>query len=327
MFEVVVVGGGPAGVTAALRARELGATVALVERGRLGGTCTNDGCVPTRVLARAARLVRDAEQFADYGLEGAPPTVDFARLLERTRQIVDQVQGKKQLRARLAAAGVRVFDRAGAARFVDAHTLALGGGGGTTVRGEKLILCPGGRARRLAVPGGERALTHSDVWGLRALPASVAVVGAAATGCQLASVFAAFGARVQLLDAAPRILGTEDEIVSRGVAAAFARRGIAVVAGIDRVERIEPADGGLRLVYAQGGEARSLAVGAVVAAVGWVGNLEDLNLAAAGVASERGYVTTDDTLRTSAPHVFAAGDLTGRLMLVQGATHEGALAA
>jgi pyruvate/2-oxoglutarate dehydrogenase complex dihydrolipoamide dehydrogenase (E3) component len=96
VFEVVVVGGGPAGVTAALRARELGATVALVERGRLGGTCTNDGCVPTRVLARAARLVRDAEQFADYGLEGAPPTVDFARLLERTRRIVDQVQGKKK---------------------------------------------------------------------------------------------------------------------------------------------------------------------------------------------------------------------------------------
>src|SRR5437763_1277486 len=150
------------------------------------------------------------------------------------------------------------------------------------------------RARAVGAPVAlvERALTHSDVWGLRALPASVAVVGAAATGCQLASVFAAFGARVQLLDAAPRILGAEDELVSRGVAAAFARRGIAVVAGIDRVERIEPADGGLRLVYAQDGAARSLAVGAVVAAVGWAGNLEDLDLAAAGVASERGFVTT-----------------------------------
>src|SRR5947207_113287 len=113
MFDVIVIGGGPAGVTAALRARELGATVALVERGRLGGTCTNDGCVPTRVLARAARLVRDAEQFADYGLEGAPPTVDFARLLERTRQIVDQVQGKKQLRARLEPAGRRGRSRSG----------------------------------------------------------------------------------------------------------------------------------------------------------------------------------------------------------------------
>src|SRR5947209_12990679 len=107
--DIAIIGGGPAGVTAALRARELGAQVALVERGRLGGTCTNDGCVPTRVLAKTARLMRDAEQFADYGLEGAPPTVDFARLLEQTRQIVHQVQEKKQLRARLEAADVRVF--------------------------------------------------------------------------------------------------------------------------------------------------------------------------------------------------------------------------
>src|SRR3712207_2330401 len=103
-FEVVVVGGGPAGVTAALRARVLGATVALVERGNLGGTCTNDGCVPTRVLARAARLMRDAEQFSGYGLEGKPPEVDFTRLLQRTQRIVYRVHEKKQLRGRLEAA-------------------------------------------------------------------------------------------------------------------------------------------------------------------------------------------------------------------------------
>src|SRR3712207_8950 len=108
MYEVVVVGGGPAGVTAALRAREFGAGVALVERGRMGGTCTNDGCVPTRVLAHAARLVRDAEQFADYGLVGETPAVDFPGVLDRARALVEEVHEKKRLRERLETGGVDV---------------------------------------------------------------------------------------------------------------------------------------------------------------------------------------------------------------------------
>ncbi|MDQ4126543.1 MAG: NAD(P)/FAD-dependent oxidoreductase [Actinomycetota bacterium] len=324
-FEVVVIGGGPAGVTAALRARELGSSVALVERGNLGGTCTNDGCVPTRVLAHAARLVRDAEQFADYGLEGEAPRVDFARLLNRTQRIVYEVHEKKQLRGRLDAAGVSVFDRAGDARFADKHTLALGDG--SRLSGERFVLCAGGHARRMGFPGSEHTLTHSDVWKMKGLPSSVAVVGAAATGCQLASVFAAFGSRVRLLDVAPRILGGEDAVVSDGVARAFERRGIEIVPGIGGVEGIEETGDGLRLFYTRDGETRSSDTEAVVLAVGWPGNVETLGLSAAGVEVERGYVRVDDALRTSAPHVFAAGDVTGRMMLVQSATYEGALAA
>src|SRR3989442_11237239 len=101
MFDLIVIGGGPAGATAALRARELGATVALVERGQMGGTCTNDGCVPTRVLAKAARLVRDAEQFAEYGLMGEKPTVDFAAVLALTRTTVHRIHEKKRLQSHL----------------------------------------------------------------------------------------------------------------------------------------------------------------------------------------------------------------------------------
>jgi pyruvate/2-oxoglutarate dehydrogenase complex dihydrolipoamide dehydrogenase (E3) component len=325
MFEIVVVGGGPAGVMAALRARELGAEVALVERGNMGGTCTNDGCVPSRVLARAARLVRDAEQFAQYGLEGEPPGVDFVRLLNRAQHIVYAVHEKKQLRGQLEAAGVRVFDRAGDARFSDAHTLVLGDG--ESLQGEKFILCAGGHARRIPFPGSEHALTHSDVWTMKGLPRSVAVVGGAATGCQLASVFAAFGSRVWLLDVAPRILGGEDKAVSEGVGEAFERRGIEIVTGIGGIEKLEREDSHLRLFYARNDEARTLAVETLVLAVGWPGNVEGLNLEAAGVEVERGHVRVDDALRTSAAHVFAAGDITGRMMLVQSATQEGNLAA
>ena len=326
MFEVVVIGGGPAGVTAALRARELGAGVALVERGYMGGTCTNDGCVPTRVLAHAARLVRDAEQFADYGLDGAVPAVDFGRLLNRTQRIVYEVQEKKQLKAQLEASGARVLDRVGDASFADDHTLTLGDG--TRVEGEKFILCAGGHARRLPFPGAEHALTHSDVWTMKSLPRSVAVVGAAATGCQLASVFAAFGARTTLVEVAPRILPGEDAVVSEGVAAGFDRRGIRLLTGTGGVERIEKNGDDFTLFYGEDGVTRSLRAEAVVLAVGWPGNADDLNLAALGVEARRGgYVQVDESLRTSAPHVFAAGDVTGRTMLVQSANYEGRLAA
>jgi pyruvate/2-oxoglutarate dehydrogenase complex dihydrolipoamide dehydrogenase (E3) component len=324
-YEVIVIGGGPAGVTAALRARELGAAVALVERARLGGTCTNDGCLPTRVLAHSARLAREASQLADLRLIDTPPQVDFARLMVHAQEMIYAVHEKKQLLHHLHDTGVQVFADAGSARFVDSHTVALADG--RRLQGERFILCPGGHARRPAFLGAEYALTHSDVWGLRELPRAVAVVGAAATGCQLASIFAAFGAQVTLLEMAPRIVPAEDELVSEALEEALRGRGIAILTGIGGVSQIDRLEDGLQLRYADGETERTLDTAAVVLAVGWVGNVETLDLPAAGVAIDRGFVVVDEFFRTSAPHVFAAGDITGRMMLVQSATDEARAAA
>jgi pyruvate/2-oxoglutarate dehydrogenase complex dihydrolipoamide dehydrogenase (E3) component len=334
LSELVIIGGGPAGVTAALRARELGAEVILIERKKLGGTCTNDGCVPTRALAKAARLVRDAEQFADYGLRGLAPRVDFSRVLLSARRVVEEVHDEKRLRDRLEAAGVEVFDGAGDVHFADPHTVRLenGGPGGTEVeiQGDHFIICAGGHARRLGFPGSEHALTHSDVWDMESLPESVAIIGAAATGCQLASIFAAFGCRVRLLELAPRILPGEDEDVSRVVGESFERRGIQIetgIGGVNGIERVSDGSEGLLLSYDTPDGERKAGVDTVMLSVGWPGNVDALGLEAAGVATDKGHIVVDDTLQTSVPHIFAAGDITGRVMLVQSATYEGSLAA
>jgi pyruvate/2-oxoglutarate dehydrogenase complex dihydrolipoamide dehydrogenase (E3) component len=338
-FDILVVGGGPAGVTAALRARELGAErVALVERGeRLGGVCTNDGCVPTRVLARAARLLRDAGQWGDFGVTGggAPPRIDIACLMAHVRETVDRVHAKKGLPGHLEEAGVSVYAGAGAARLVDPHTVELPDRGGERLRAEKIILCPGGHARRPPFPGAELAVTHSGLWDLDRLPGSLLVVGAAATGCQIASVMAAFGVpEVTLVEMAPRVLTGEDPVVSEAVAAGLSAQGVNVLTGVaGGVARIDALPDGRRRVALkrdreEDGEPEHVEAELVVLCVGWPGNVEGLGLEAAGVQVERGYVKVDDTLLCAGTsHVWAAGDLTGRMMLVQSALDEGRIAA
>lgn len=323
-FDLVVIGGGPAGVTAALRARELGASVALVERDRPGGTCTNDGCVPTRVLARAARLIRESRQLGEYGLVGSEPRVDMAAVMDRVQEKVGQVNAKKDMLGHLARSGARSIVGRGAARFLDEHTVQIGDD--ERLQAGKIIICAGGHARRLPFPGAELAMTHSDVWHVRELPASVAVIGAAATGCQLASIFNAFGARVTLLEVAPRIVAGEDADISQAVARRFAANGLDVVTGLERVVELRRHEGRLRLIYVRDGE-QQLDVDAVVMAVGWPGNVESLGLDAAGVQVERGYIVTDDYLRTNKAHIFAAGDINGKMMLVQSGGYEARVAA
>jgi pyruvate/2-oxoglutarate dehydrogenase complex dihydrolipoamide dehydrogenase (E3) component len=328
-FDVIVIGGGPAGTTAALRAAELGARVALVERDRPGGTCTDDGCAPTRVLAKAARLLRDVEQLPAYGLgAGAhygPASVDLAALLAATQRTVYELHEKKQLVGHLAGADVTLIAGRGPVGFVGTHGVQAAGG--DLLEADRFIIAAGGHARRLPFPGSELALTHSDVWEMRGLPSSMAIVGAAATGAQLASVFAAFGTTVTLLELAPRVVPGEDEDISAALTAGFTANGIDVITGISGVDAITRDGGGLRLAYRTADEPAVLDVESVMLAIGWPGNLDDLHLAEAGVATDRGYIKVDDRLLTSASHVWAAGDITGRMMLVQSATYEGRIAA
>ena len=325
MFDIIVIGGGPAGVVAAVRARELGASVALIERDHMGGTCTNDGCVPTRVLAKAARLWRDAAQFDQYGLVGAPPELDFERLMKKTQQVVYSIHEKKQLINQLTEAGVSPYIGAGAAHFVDTHTVELSSG--ERLEAEKFILCAGGRARRLDFPGEQYALTHSDIWSLKELPKSLIVVGGAATGCQLASIFNALGAKVSILEVSPQLLRIEDEIIARTIEKEFRDRGVEIITGISGIERIEKQSDELELVFIHQGEKVSCRADAIILSTGWLGNLDLLNLSAAGVETVRNYVKVNDYLQTSAEHIFAAGDITGRMMLVQSAGYEALAAA
>lgn len=325
MYDLIVIGGGPAGVTAALRASELGAKVGLVERKELGGTGIWDGCAPTRVLARSARLLRDARHFDEYGLMGQRPEVEFAVLLARTRQISLGLSEKKQLARHLTDSGVTVYLGAGYARFRDDTTIALDDA--TQLEADSFIIAAGGRARRLDFEGSHLALTHSDIWSLDRLPRTIAIVGGAATGCQLASIFAEFGSHVTVLERDGYLLNNEDTIVSESLARAFSARGIELVFGSQALVRIEDYGDHRHLVYRGDGGLQHLDVEAVVMAVGWPSNADHLNLEAAGVQTNRGYIIVDQYLRTTAPHIYAAGDINGQMMLVQSASYEGRIAA
>lgn len=325
-IDVLVIGAGPAGVLAALRAADLGARTALVTRHEFGGMAANDGPVPVRTLAHAARLIREARQLGQYGIDVSEPVLDYPRLLARVREVVNDVRAHSAFRQQIDAAGVTVHEQSGAARFVDGHTIETESG--LRLQSDKIIICTGGVSRRLSVPGFELTNTHSDAWGLTTVPPSMLVIGGGATGVQVASIFNAFGARVQLFQTGPRILPTEDEDVSAAVAAAFRESGVMVNEYVSTIESFEKTPSGVRMVFSKDGERHSAEASLAVVAVGWVANTAGMNLDSAGVeTNHRGFVRVDAYLRTSAPHIFAAGDITGRLLLVPPAIQDGFVAA
>ena len=326
MIDIIVFGAGPAGVLAALRAADLGARTILVTRAEFGGMAANDGPVPVRTLAHAARLIREARQLGQYGIGVSEPVLDYPRLLARVREVVREARAHSSLRQQINSLGVTVHEHAGVARFADQHTIETEGG--LRLQAEKIIICTGGVSRRLPVPGFELASTHSDAWRLTSVPPSMLVVGAGATGVQVASIFNAYGSRIQLFQTGSRILPSEDEDVSAVVSTAFRESGIVVHENFGTINSFEKTPMGVRMIFSKNGDRDSAEATLAVVAVGWVADTAGLSLAAAGVETDlRGFVKVDGYLRTSTPHIFAAGDITGRQMLVPQAIQDGFVAA
>jgi pyruvate/2-oxoglutarate dehydrogenase complex dihydrolipoamide dehydrogenase (E3) component len=326
MTDVLVVGAGPAGVVAALRAADLGARTSLVASAQFGGMAANDGPVPVRTLAHASRLLRDARQLGQYGISVSEPVLDYPRLLGRVREIVRDVRTNSSLREQIDSLGVTVHEHAGMARFLDPYTIETQSG--LRLHADKVIICTGGVSRRLPIPGFELTSTHSDAWALTSVPPSMLVVGGGATGVQVASIFNAFGSHVELFEAGPRILATEDADISAAAAAALRQSGIAVQENFGAIESFEKTPTGVRIIFTRNGRRLEAEATLVVVATGWAAETSNLNLPAAGVEiNQRKFVKVDEYLRTSTPHIFAAGDATGHLMLVPQAIQAGFVAA
>ncbi|MFL6467935.1 MAG: dihydrolipoyl dehydrogenase family protein [Pyrinomonadaceae bacterium] len=326
MESVVVIGAGPAGVVAALRAQDLGARTTLITEGAFGGMAANDGPVPVRTLAHAARLIRDARQLQRYGIETSQPSLNYEKLLKRVAEVVTDVSKHSTFRQQIDAVGVIVHENAGIARFTDPHTIETESG--LKLEADKVIVCTGGISRELSVPGAEFTNTHSDAWSLTSVPRSMIVIGAGATGAQVASIFNAFGSEIQLFQAGPRIIPSEDADVSAAVAEAFRANGIVVREGFGTIKAFEKTPDGVRMCFSKDERAESVEASLVVVAIGWAANTRELGLEKAGVdLNSRGFIEANQYLQTSAEHIFAAGDVNGRMMLVPQAIQEGFVAA
>lgn len=325
-FDVAVLGSGPAGVTAAARASELGARTALVTAGRFGGMAANDGPVPVRTLAHTARLLRDARQLGRYGITGFSPELDYGHVLARVDEVVDEVRSSSFLLRQLNAQGVSLFQDTGTARFLDPHRVRTESG--VTITADKFIVCTGGTGKALPIPGFELTGTHSDAWKLTAVPRSMIVIGGGATGLQVASVFNAFGTRVTVFEAGRQILPSADRDLAAAVARGFRCNGIDVREDFGTIDSFTRADDGIRMDYTGAGTHGSVEADLVISAVGWAADVTGLHLGCAGVEiSARGFIEVDRYLRTANPDIFAAGDVTGRTMLASEAIRDGFVAA
>lgn len=321
-FDVVVIGGGPGGYVAALRAAQLKLRTALVERESLGGICLNWGCIPTKALLHSADTLRRIRHAGAQGITVSEPQVDFGKVVARSRQVSQRLnRGVAHL---LKKAGVTVLMGTAALQAGKQVQVTDANERQQTLQADNLVIATGARARELPMLpfDGDRIWGYRDALSAKALPKSLVVIGAGAIGMEFASFYATLGTQVTVVEAAPRVLPASDEDVSAFARQAMAKDGIRFLTDATLVAGQVQADG-VQLTVEQKGRSLQLQAERVLVAVGLAGNSEGLGLEHTRVVVERGLIQVADWGVTAEPGIHAIGDITGAPMLAHKASHEG----
>jgi dihydrolipoamide dehydrogenase len=323
--DVTIIGAGPGGYVAAIRAAQLGLKTALIEREHLGGVCLNWGCIPTKALLRNAEVVSLLGRGKEFGFTVEGFQADFGAAVDRSRKVSERLV--KGVGALMRKNEVDVIEGTGVLKSPTSVEVTLSEGGTRTLETQNIVVATGGRAR--AIPGmdidGERVLTYREAIVLRDLPASAVIVGAGPIGMEFAHVWSTYGAQVTVVEMLDRALPLEDEEVSQEVERAFKRRKVKVLTAT-RVQGIETTADGVKVTVASADGEQVLEAERALIAIGVRPNSEGVGLEEIGVQVERGYVTIDDAMRTNVPGVYAIGDVTGKLALAHVASAQGIVA-
>lgn len=321
-YDVVIIGGGPGGYVAAIRAAQLGLRTALVEADKVGGVCLNWGCIPTKALLYNAELVNLFRRSKDFGISHDNFSADLAPAVDRSREVADRmVKGVEFL---LKKNGVTLVQ--GRGRLQGRNEVAVEPGRETLLT-ENVIVASGGVTRTL--PGvaidGNTVITSREALELRRPPSSVVIVGGGPVGVEFGFLYHSYGADVTIIEMLDHLLPTEDEEVSVQLEQSFKRQGIKFMTGA-RVQEIRSGEGGARVRVSADGRTPELEAEKVLVAVGFGANSAGLGLETVGVEIEKGFVKVDGVMRTNVPNVYAIGDVTGKLMLAHVASQQGVTA-
>ena len=325
-FDVAVLGGGPGGYVAAIRASQLGLKVAVIERENLGGVCVNWGCIPTKSLLHNAEVVEEVKKGNVYGFSFDNLKLDYSVAQKRSREVSNRMmKGGEFL---MKKNKIQVFK--GTGQLTSPTTLKVQTASGEeTVEAKFIIVATGAKPRTLPfLPvDGKRVFTYRQLLEYTQTPKTMIVVGSGAIGMEFATVFHAYGSQVTVLEVLPRVLPNEDEEVSAEMAKAFAKKGIKTMAGV-KVDGATIADDGVTINISANGQPQQLKADIVLQSVGIAPLTEGIGLDKAGVkVNERGFVPVDDTLKTNLDSVYAIGDITGKLALAHVASAQGIVAA